>query len=334
MMGTRTQARLLVAGLLSAVVTAIAIVAVRPRSVSSPVSPPRVQISPPTVPPKSDISYPRAFLRQVVTTRALAIESPASIAIQLDTMPTGNFNRARELAAYRQTRWSLFFKGTLVKLGRTASTEPLAVFYNPILDVAVIEGCGASNPGSSSTCQSLCAIPGETLSSDPIKSAVPSWLSATDPLQELSRIAGARMLAFEKAHPPNATDTVRWETSYCSRQLQSAAEARIARANANLADLDVGSLSDSISEYLKHAQAFGAHNAAANDIVLPFLMRLPYLSLSGAVETGDQGRIVFLTPKHTGWRQAALILQSDAKGKLTILGVRLLKISTSRSNRV
>ena len=97
--------------------------------------------------------------------------------------------------------WQPFFENTIVKLGRLQSPAPAALYYNPLLDVALLTVWerheDSYRPGLAR------ALPGERLA-DPGAdvSLQPPWMAAEDgPVEALARITAARLAAFRGAHP-------------------------------------------------------------------------------------------------------------------------------------
>ena len=97
--------------------------------------------------------------------------------------------------------WSGFFQNAAVKLGRLSSPEPVALYYNPLLDVALItlwkEGEGGYGLASAR------ALPGERLSQPDAEAPLhPAWTGVADgPPAALKRIAANRLRTFRQAHP-------------------------------------------------------------------------------------------------------------------------------------
>ena len=97
--------------------------------------------------------------------------------------------------------WQPFFENAIVKLGRLQSPAPVALYYNPLLDVALLtlwERHEASYRAGVAR-----ALPGERLA-DPGAEALlqPQWLAAEDgAIEALARITAARLGTFRRAHP-------------------------------------------------------------------------------------------------------------------------------------
>lgn len=102
--------------------------------------------------------------------------------------------------------WSPFFSNAIVKLGRLSSPTPAALYYNPLLDVAVLTLW--ERWGDGYRVSAVRALPGERLSNARAEPALlPSWLSASDGLvTTLASTTVARLDAFRSAHPAAAVE--------------------------------------------------------------------------------------------------------------------------------
>ena len=101
--------------------------------------------------------------------------------------------------------WSPFFGNSIVKLGRLASSAPVVLYYNPLLDIAIMSYWQKQEDGF--LISSIRALPGERLS-DPnaLASLHPSWMVAATPIEELTSITRNRLGAFESANPANSRE--------------------------------------------------------------------------------------------------------------------------------
>ena len=120
--------------------------------------------------------------------------------------------------------WPAFFGNAMVALGRLRSPRPAALYYNPLLDVAVATNWAKEDGGWQVAAAQ--AFPGESFRGPP--RAVPprpSWMSA-DPgmVEALSAITASRLADFHRFHPPEATSGARVTTSFA----EDAAHARAA----------------------------------------------------------------------------------------------------------
>jgi hypothetical protein len=313
----------------SACIFTIAIVAFQFRAhVAPPGSGARV---PPTPTPTIPLTpQPSAVLQNAVLTRALGIESPKAITPQLDAMPKGVITHDQDTLPQRLTIWSFFLKGTLIKLGRINSPNPIIVFYNPLMDVALVQGCHYNE--AVIKCDQACALPGESM--DNFKAArAPAWLLAKLPMDAFEHTAGIRMAVFERDQPADATISDDWRSKYCSEHLQSEAELRILDAYTMLSGLDRPALTAAIAGYVtQHSPKLGKSQPPASkkrvDPTLTLLTHLGDFSLSGFLSSTDRTSLVFLTPKKTGWHQAVLQVRKQPTGALEIRGVRVLQLSS------
>jgi hypothetical protein len=313
----------------SACIFTIAIVAFQFRAhVAPPGSGARVPPAPtPTLP---FTPQPGVVLQNAVLTRALGIESPRAITPQLDAMPKGVITRDQSTLPQRLTIWSFFLKGTLIKLGRLNSPNPVIVFYNPLVDVALVQGCHYDR--AVIKCDQACALPGESM--DNLKAArVPAWLLEKLPMDAFERTAGIRMAVFERDQPADATVSDDWRSKYCSEHLQSEAELRILDAYTLLSGLDRPALTAAIAGYVRqHLPMLAKSQVRAPkrrlDPTLTVLTHLGDFSLSGFLSPTDRTSLVFLTPKKTGWHQAVLKVWKQPTGALEIRGIRVLQLSS------
>ncbi len=140
----------------------------------------------------------RLFAAHALALRASAIEGEPKSWQILAGMPGSVPKNALPLL------WRPFFENTIVKLGRLRSTAPLALYYNPLLDVAVFTLWEKRE--AHFTIVSLRALPGERMS-DPRAGAPlrPKWMEAEDGLiLALPRITKSRLISFQRTHPAEA----------------------------------------------------------------------------------------------------------------------------------
>ncbi len=121
--------------------------------------------------------------------------------------------------------WPPIFENTMVALGRLRSPAPRALYYNPLLDVAVSTIWEKRKGGWRLTV--IRALPGERFAGPP--GDVPSrplWVTADErPVEALAATAAARLAAFHRAHPPKAKEAARIATTFAG----DAADARAVR---------------------------------------------------------------------------------------------------------
>ena len=103
--------------------------------------------------------------------------------------------------------WSPFFENAVVTFARVDSPLPVALYYNPLLDVAVLTQWEEQD--SEYRVASIRALPGERLTNP--SAAVPPrpyWMEADEgPIEALSRITDERLEAFSNAYAAQADGT-------------------------------------------------------------------------------------------------------------------------------
>ena len=101
--------------------------------------------------------------------------------------------------------WRPFFANAVVQLGRAPSPAPVALYYNPLLDVAVTTLWKKQDGGY--RVASARALPGERLANPQAAVApLPSWTAADGPVDALARATAARLDAFRNAHPVRSAE--------------------------------------------------------------------------------------------------------------------------------
>ena len=96
--------------------------------------------------------------------------------------------------------WRPFFENAIVKLGRVRAPAPVALYYNPLLDVALVTFWERREENY--RIASVRALTGERLVNPGV--AVPEhpeWIGADDPAAALARISHERLSAFRRTHP-------------------------------------------------------------------------------------------------------------------------------------
>ena len=121
--------------------------------------------------------------------------------------------------------WQPFFGNAMVALGRLNSSSPAALYYNPLLDIAISTIWERWEGGW--RVAAVRALPGERLN-DPRGTVPlhPSWVTAGEnPLDTLVAVVDARLAAFHRMHPPGSSVPARVATTFAA----DAADARAAR---------------------------------------------------------------------------------------------------------
>ena len=139
------------------------------------------------------------FAAQALALRTAAIEGTDASKTILATIP------GSVPAEALPGLWAPFFENAIVKLGRLRAPVPVALYYNPLLDISLITDW-AQKDGHYQVA-AIRSLPGERLA-DP-KAAVPdqpAWMVADDPITTLARVTAARLDTFRRTHPANAQD--------------------------------------------------------------------------------------------------------------------------------
>ena len=112
--------------------------------------------------------------------------------------------------------WSPFFANAMVKLGRLRSSGPTALYYDPLLDIAVLTLW--EKQGERYAVVSARALPGERLAAPDATAALqPPWMTAEGNLvEDLARIASARLEAFRRMHPAESLEAGRLDTTFAA----------------------------------------------------------------------------------------------------------------------
>ena len=102
--------------------------------------------------------------------------------------------------------WRPFFANAIVKLGRLPSSAPVALYYDPLLDIAVLTFWTWEEAGY--RVKSIRALPGERLASpDAAASVEPAWISAQEgAIGALADATAVRLNTFRLAQPTDASE--------------------------------------------------------------------------------------------------------------------------------
>ena len=276
-------------------------------------------------------SQSQLVFEQSILTRAIGIEAPDKLVGLLDTMPLGVVPRDAESSKTRSALWSLFFGGSLSALARALSPQPFIVFYNPIADIAVIQGCKVDPVTRIMLCTQACAMPAEVLSGEST-GVNPRWLASSSPTEALQRIAGARMRAFTLANPESSPETSFWRRTYCSVENQSAAENRLISLAMSSGSFDVKGFRKGAGHYIAQAlsKAAAQHGGAPKgtaDEVIRVLEHLNEMKMSGAIAGSKGSWMIFLTEKKDGSHLAVFNISTSPAGALQIESAHLLSVA-------
>ena len=142
---------------------------------------------------------PKRFAAQALALRTAAIERSDAATKILATIP----GSAPEDVL--PGLWHSFFENTIVKLGRLRAPVPVALYYNPLLDIALIT-LWEQQDGHYRVA-AIRALPGERLAVPTATvSDQPAWMLADDPITTLARVTATRLDTFRQTHPANAQD--------------------------------------------------------------------------------------------------------------------------------
>lgn len=280
---------------------------------------------------------PALVVRDAAAIRALGIESPGRILPLLNRMPPGLLPRDGKSVKPRLALWSLFFKGSMIELGRLSSADPLIFYFNPLEDVGLVMGCPYDTKTGKPNCIEACTFPGELLRNETPRRD-PSWVQAKDPFVALEENSDLQLTAFAANEPVTAAAADSWKGTYCSTRLQSMAEVRLLDAAQRFARLNPKALKAAVARYLENYRPHALKAKAARsdppvngDLTFKILFKLSKFSLSGAWRVAHHEWLLFLTPRHSGWGDATLLLKQGQKGTLSVIGSRLFVFSTHSS---
>ena len=150
--------------------------------------------------PAAGDAQARAFAAHALALRAAVVEGEGEVV--LAQVPGGGPGEHRPLL------WAPFFENAVVVLGRLRSPVPAALYYNPLLDIALLTRWEMREGGY--RIASIRALPGERLN-DPraAVSSRPVWMTTTTeggPVAALAEVTTTRLDAFRRAHPADAVD--------------------------------------------------------------------------------------------------------------------------------
>ena len=147
----------------------------------------------------ADQPDPKRFAAQALALRTAAIERNDAATKILATIP------GSAPVDVLPGLWNSFFENAIVKLGRLRAPVPVALYYNPLLDIALIT-LWEQHDGHYRVAL-LRALPGERLA---VPTATvpdqPAWMVADDPITTLARITATRLDTFRQTHPAKAQD--------------------------------------------------------------------------------------------------------------------------------
>ncbi|MCY4319622.1 MAG: hypothetical protein OXE76_10650 [Alphaproteobacteria bacterium] len=151
-----------------------------------------------------NLSQARTFAAHALALRTAGVAGEDRAAAVLAAMPGAGIVDREMLPAL----WEPFFANAIVQLGRLESPGPVALYYDPLLDIAVLSFWEKADQNYRVT--SVRALPGAMLAAPrapPPEASWPSWISArTGAIETLARITRSRLDAFRRAHPPDSSE--------------------------------------------------------------------------------------------------------------------------------
>ena len=148
----------------------------------------------------------RVFAAYALALRTAGMKQDDSVKTVLANMPgAGVIEEIEALPAL----WSPFFTNAVVKLGRLRSPSPVALYYHPLLDIAVVTLWEQHEQGYRVV--SARALLGKRLSdTEAVVALQPPWTAAKDgPVAALRRITATCLDAFRQAHPAESSQAGR-----------------------------------------------------------------------------------------------------------------------------
>ena len=154
----------------------------------------------------------RLFAAHVLDLRAAGVAGEQHAVDFLASLPGSAIVDAGSLPIL----WSPFFANAIVKLGRLQSLGPAALYYDPLLDTAVLTLW--KKEGEGYVVASARALPGDRLANPEAGATLlPPWMTAeVNPLEALARNASARLESFRQAHPAEEQDAARATTTFAA----------------------------------------------------------------------------------------------------------------------
>ena len=138
----------------------------------------------------------RIFAGHVLDLRAAGVNGGDSAAALLANMPG-----AAAVSESLPVLFHSFFANAVVQLGRLNSSRPAALYYNPLLDLALFTLWEKQAGGYGVVVARL--LPGERLGSPRADlELLPGWMNGADgPVAALTNTTAARLAVFRRAHP-------------------------------------------------------------------------------------------------------------------------------------
>ena len=154
----------------------------------------------------------RNFAANVLALRQAGVAGDVEATAVLAILPGSQVVKVDELAPL----WRPSFANTIVTLGRLSSPEPVALYYDPLIDIALLAFWRQQQDGWRVV--RARALPGERLDDrNAMAGLEPSWLSSQEAgIDTLTRVVAARLKAFHLAHPADAREPSRKSVTFAS----------------------------------------------------------------------------------------------------------------------
>lgn len=219
----------------------------------------------------------RLFAASALAFRTAGLAGEASALSVLSAMPGAATVPGEVLPAL----WAPFFENAIVRLGRLNASVPAALYYNPLLDVALFTLW--RRQGDAYVVQRARMLPGERLNEPGGSvSLIPAWIATkSSPPAALARITAERLEQFGRHHPA--------ETRGPGRAMSKFAEAA---ANAR----------DAMARLAWNA----AQRSAWTETGLPWLATT-LGRIEEALNAGDAASLIVLAPETDAGTAAALV---------------------------
>lgn len=149
---------------------------------------------------------PDLFLSTALTFRSEALLEPRMADRWYQMMPPTKYSKDESFRSLRPIAWSIFFRDTIMKIGALKSKGPTAIYYNPLVDVAVITHW-ESHSARRYEIRTAYAVPGYALAQRKERSSssspLPEWLIAErgPVLLQLVNLAAQRLQDIASVFP-------------------------------------------------------------------------------------------------------------------------------------
>ena len=165
-------------------------------------------------------SQSRSFAGHVLALRSAGVEGDDEAMAFMSRLPGAGVVRDE---ATLVELWRPFFSNAIVKLGRIHSHRPAALYYDPLLDIALLTQWEQRDGGYE--LRLARALLGERLARPGAAvTLAPEWMAAEEgPVDALVRVTSARLDAFRSAHPAQLRLPSRTRTTFA----QDASEMRV-----------------------------------------------------------------------------------------------------------